>query len=91
MNFLTFHTFHTFSIANWLPQTRKIIRQNMIWAFGYNVCALPLAAAGLVAPWLAAIGMSLSSLIVVLNALRLSRSNKGTPPPEATLGAPEAA
>ncbi|MEC9083250.1 MAG: HAD-IC family P-type ATPase, partial [Pseudomonadota bacterium] len=72
-------------------QTRKIIRQNMIWAFGYNVCALPLAAAGLVAPWLAAIGMSLSSLIVVLNALRLSRSNKGTPPPEATLGAPEAA
>lgn len=72
-------------------QTRKIIRQNMIWAFGYNVCALPLAAAGLVLPWLAAIGMSLSSLIVVLNALRLSRSNKGTPPPEATLGAPEAA
>ena len=54
-------------------QTRRIIRQNMIWAFGYNVCALPLAAAGLVAPWLAAIGMSASSLIVVLNALRLSR------------------
>jgi Cu2+-exporting ATPase len=72
-------------------QTRKIIRQNMIWAFGYNVCALPLAAAGLVAPWLAAIGMSLSSLIVVLNALRLSRSNKSTAHPEATLGAPKAA
>ncbi|MFV8571243.1 heavy metal translocating P-type ATPase [Marinobacter sp. SBS5] len=55
-------------------KTRHIIRQNMIWAFGYNVSALPLAAAGLVPPWLAAIGMSVSSLIVVLNALRLSRA-----------------
>ncbi len=74
-------------------QTRKIIRQNMIWAFGYNVCALPpLAAAGLVPPWLAAIGMSLSSLIVVLNALRLSRANRSHPSPEAPpLGAPETA
>jgi len=72
-------------------QTRKIIRQNMIWAFGYNVCALPLAAAGLVPPWLAAIGMSLSSLIVVLNALRLSRANRSNPSPEAPLGAPETA
>ena len=52
---------------------RKIIRQNMVWALGYNVLALPLAAAGFVPPWLAAIGMSLSSLVVVLNALRLSR------------------
>jgi Cu2+-exporting ATPase len=52
---------------------RRIIRQNMVWALGYNVLALPLAAAGFVPPWLAAIGMSLSSLVVVLNALRLSR------------------
>jgi len=59
-------------------KTRHIIRQNMIWAFGYNVSALPLAAAGLVPPWLAAIGMSLSSLIVVLNALRLSRARRNT-------------
>lgn len=59
---------------NTSQQTRHIIRQNMYWAFGYNLCALPLAAAGLVAPWLAAIGMSASSLIVVLNALRLSRA-----------------
>ncbi|MBJ6137571.1 heavy metal translocating P-type ATPase [Marinobacter litoralis] len=59
-------------------KTRHIIRQNMIWAFGYNVSALPLAAAGLVPPWLAAIGMSLSSLIVVLNALRLSRARRDT-------------
>lgn len=55
---------------------RRIIRQNMVWALGYNVLALPLAAAGFVPPWLAAIGMSLSSLVVVLNALRLSRVNK---------------
>ncbi|WP_299774847.1 heavy metal translocating P-type ATPase [uncultured Pseudoteredinibacter sp.] len=52
---------------------RKIISQNMAWAIGYNVCALPLAAAGLVPPYAAAIGMSASSLIVVLNALRLNK------------------
>ncbi len=52
-------------------QTRKIIKQNMTWAILYNASALPLAAAGLVAPWMAAIGMSLSSLVVVFNALRL--------------------
>ncbi len=57
-------------------RTRKIIRQNMTWALVYNVCALPLAAAGLVPPWLAAIGMSLSSLIVVLNALRLGSETR---------------
>ncbi|WP_404361988.1 heavy metal translocating P-type ATPase [Marinobacter sp.] len=53
--------------------TRRIIRQNMAWALGYNLCALPLAAAGLVPPWLAALGMSASSLLVVLNALRIGR------------------
>jgi Cu2+-exporting ATPase len=57
-------------------RTRKVIRQNMAWALVYNVCALPLAAAGLVPPWLAAIGMSLSSLIVVLNALRLGTETR---------------
>ena len=64
-------------------QTRRVIRQNMIWALAYNLCALPLAAAGLVPPWLAAIGMSASSLIVVLNALRLSASTT-RPPAEPT-------
>lgn len=48
-----------------------IIRQNFVWAIGYNFTAIPLAAAGWVAPWMAAIGMSLSSLLVVLNAGRL--------------------
>ncbi|WP_160153085.1 heavy metal translocating P-type ATPase [Microbulbifer sp. ALW1] len=52
---------------------RTIIRQNLTWAIAYNALALPLAFLGLVPPWAAAIGMSLSSLIVVVNALRLSR------------------
>lgn len=54
-------------------QTLKIVRQNLAWAIVYNATALPLAAMGYVPPWAAAIGMSASSLIVVLNALRLSR------------------
>ena len=52
-------------------KTLSVIRQNLMWAVGYNLVALPLAAMGFIAPWMAAIGMSLSSLIVVLNALRL--------------------
>jgi len=53
--------------------TLRIIRQNLAWAVLYNLVALPLAAMGYVAPWMAAIGMSASSLIVVLNALRLNK------------------
>ncbi|SHK34139.1 heavy metal translocating P-type ATPase [Halomonas caseinilytica] len=53
--------------------TQRVIRQNLGWALFYNLLALPLAACGLVPPWLAAIGMSLSSLVVVGNALRLAR------------------
>ena len=54
-------------------QARRIVRQNLAWAAGYNLVALPLAASGAVPPWAAAIGMSLSSLAVVGNALRLGR------------------
>jgi Cu2+-exporting ATPase len=52
---------------------RRTIRGNFLWAAGYNVVALPLAAAGLVTPWVAALAMVVSSLTVTLNALRLSR------------------
>jgi len=55
-------------------KTLGIIKQNLSWAVGYNLVALPAAAMGFVAPWMAAIGMSSSSLLVVLNALRLTRS-----------------
>lgn len=51
--------------------TVSIVRQNFTWALVYNAVALPFAATGLIAPWMAAIGMSVSSLIVILNALRL--------------------
>lgn len=52
-------------------KTNLIIRENIYWALLYNILALPLAAMGFIPPWAAAIGMSLSSLIVVSNALRL--------------------
>lgn len=54
-------------------RTLTIIRQNMAMSLAYNLSALPLAAMGVIPPWLAAIGMSASSLVVVLNALRLGR------------------
>lgn len=54
-------------------RTRRVVRQNLAWAVGYNLLALPLAAAGMVTPWLAALGMALSSLAVTTNALRLTR------------------
>jgi len=54
-------------------KTMAIVRQNLAWAVVYNAVALPLAAMGYVPPWAAAIGMSVSSLVVVLNALRLNR------------------
>jgi P-type Cu2+ transporter len=54
-------------------RTLGIIRQNLWWSFSYNFVALPLAVAGYVTPWLAGIGMSASSLLVVLNSLRIQR------------------
>jgi Cu2+-exporting ATPase len=57
-------------------KTQGVIRQNLSWALMYNLTALPAAAMGFVTPWLAGIGMSLSSLLVVLNAMRLSNPSK---------------
>ena len=56
-------------------RTKRIIQQNLRFSLAYNVLALPLAAAGWVAPWQAAIGMTASSLIVIFNSLRLSDSS----------------
>lgn len=54
-------------------QVQHVILQSRRWALAYNLLAVPFAAFGLVPPWLAAIGMSASSLVVVLNALRVGR------------------
>ena len=61
----------TYSLAK---RTKRIIIENLGWALCYNAVAIPFAATGYVAPWLAAIGMSFSSIIVVLNSLRLNRA-----------------
>ena len=58
-------------------RTRRLLAQNVAWAIAYNVIAIPLAAAGLIPPWAAAIGMSASSLAVVGNALRLRARGSG--------------
>jgi len=48
-----------------------IIRENLFWALAYNLTAVPLAALGMVTPWMAGVGMSASSLVVIVNSLRL--------------------
>ena len=64
------HLSRGFEVAR---RTLAIIRQNLLWAFAYNLIALPLAIGGFITPWMAGIGMSGSSLLVVLNSLRLQR------------------
>lgn len=56
--------------------TRRIIRQNLAWALGYNLVAIPFAVSGHITPWLASLGMAMSSLLVVLNALRIAHAKE---------------
>jgi Cu2+-exporting ATPase len=73
--------------------TMRVVRQNLAWAIVYNLVALPLAATGMLAPWMAALGMSASSLLVTLNALRLGRESTTAREPsnEAEAGQPATA
>ena len=57
----------------------RIVRQNLVWAALYNLVCVPLALVGWMPPWLAGLGMAGSSLLVILNALRLA-----APPREQT-------
>ncbi len=56
--------------------TQRIIKQNLFWALLYNLTVLPIAAAGFLPPYLAALGMSCSSILVISNAQRLTRCKK---------------
>jgi Cu2+-exporting ATPase len=62
--------------AQTAARTLATIRQNLAWATLYNLCAIPAAAAGLLNPWMSGVGMSLSSAVVVVNALRLRAGGK---------------
>jgi Cu2+-exporting ATPase len=64
-------------------RTLAVVRQNLVWAALYNLLAMPVAAAGWVEPWQAALGMSLSSTLVVGNSLRLLRAPRRRATPQA--------
>lgn len=59
-------------------KTMRIVKQNIGWAIAYNLICIPLAFTGVLSAWLAGLGMALSSLLVIGNAMRLSRSTSST-------------
>jgi len=67
-------------------RTLRVVRQNLWWAAGYNALCVPLAVVGAMPAWLAGLGMALSSLLVVLNAARLSRNLPALAPSAAEAG-----
>ena len=64
---------HAISVAK---RTVAIVRQNIAWAAAYNLAAIPLAVSGAITPWIAGLGMTISSLIDVVNSLRLMPRGK---------------
>ncbi|WP_050466044.1 heavy metal translocating P-type ATPase [Herbaspirillum chlorophenolicum] len=76
--------------ADMAARAMRVVRQNLAWAAAYNFLAIPAAAFGWLDPWMSAVGMSLSSLLVVGNALRLSRARRVPAglPAERIAGAP---
>ena len=71
-------------------ETYTIVLQNLGWAFGYNLIAMPLAMTGLLSPALAAVAMGVSSITVVTNSLRLRRFGAPGPPDAGALPPPAA-
>ena len=63
------------TLRNVASKTKNIIWQNYLWAFGYNALVLPLSVSGYITPYMAVIGMSLSSILVITNSLRLLKSS----------------
>ncbi len=61
-------------------RARRIVRENLAWALAYNLTAIPLAALGFMPPWIAALGMAGSSVLVMLNAARLLRDRRPRAP-----------
>jgi Cu2+-exporting ATPase len=70
-------------------QAMRVVRQNLIFATAYNALGIPLALAGWLPPWLAGLGMAGSSLVVVLNALRLAPARISLPPVSADPALPQ--
>ncbi len=66
-----------------VKKTMRIVKQNIGWAIAYNLVCIPLAFTGVLSAWLAGLGMALSSLLVIANAMRLSRNTSSTPFKEA--------
>lgn len=71
---LTFNTLAPIAFAKrQATYTMTIVRQNLSWSIAYNLCCVPLALAGYLTPWMAGLGMAASSVLVLINSLRLKR------------------